>query len=47
VSEQPQEAPIEQHPDYEPVPAMFDADDDEPGDEDSAPIPAEDDDSDG
>jgi hypothetical protein len=36
--------PIEQHPDYEPEPGLFDEDDDEPGDEDAAPIPVEDDD---
>jgi hypothetical protein len=47
VSEQPQEASIENHPDYEPAPGIFDADDDEPGDENSAPVPVEDDDVDG
>jgi hypothetical protein len=47
VSEHPQEAAIEQHPDYEAAPGLFDADDDEPGDEDSAPVPVEDDDTDG
>lgn len=44
MTEQPEELPIEQHPDYEPEPQFFDDDDDEPGDEDSAPIPVEDDD---
>jgi hypothetical protein len=41
-----EEMPIEQHPDFEPEPGFFDEDDDEPGDEGSAPIPVEDDDAD-
>ena len=38
------EEPIEKHPDYEPEPGFFDEDDDEPGDEGTAPVPVEDDD---
>lgn len=41
-----EERPIEEHPDFEPEPGFFDEEDDEPGDEDSAPIPVEDDDAD-
>ncbi len=43
MSEQEKQAPIEQHPDYQPAPGIFDEDDDEPGDEDSAPVPVDDD----
>ena len=39
-----QEQPIEQHPDYEPAPGFFDEADDEPGDEESPPLPVEGDD---
>jgi hypothetical protein len=42
VSEE-KEQPIEMHPDYEPEPGFFDEEDDEPGDEASAPIPVKDD----
>jgi len=38
------EQPIEQHPDYMPEPGFFDEADDEPGDEESAPLPVEGDD---
>jgi hypothetical protein len=38
------EAPFTEHPDFEWEPGLFDEDDDEPGDEDSAPVPVEDDD---
>jgi hypothetical protein len=41
-----EELPIEQHPDFLPEPGFFDEEDDEPGDEEAAPIPVEDDDAD-
>ena len=44
MSEQQEEQPIEKHPDFQPEPGFFDEDDDEPGDDDSAPVPVADDD---
>jgi hypothetical protein len=41
MTEKDAEQPIEQHPDYEPEPGFFDEEDDEPGGEDSAPVPVE------
>ena len=38
------EQPIEQHPDYLPEPGFFDEADDEPGNDESAPVAVEGDD---